>query len=85
MERIFEEKCRQLKFYIEKQLIPLIKNDYVLWDLPYHENIGDMLIWRGELAFLKQIPYKKIDSCSLFTYKRNYLSDKTVILLNGGG
>ena len=85
MEKIFEEKCEQLRRCIEKQLTPLITNDYVLWELPYYENIGDLLIWKGELSLLKQLPYKKLNSCSLFTYKYKEFSSKTIILLNGGG
>lgn len=81
---IFEEKCERLRRCIEKQLIPLINNDYVLWELPYYENIGDLLIWKGELFLLKQLPYKKLNSCSLFTYKYKEFSSKTIILLNGG-
>lgn len=38
----FKEKILQLKGYIEEALLPLIDNDYVLWDLPYHNNIGDL-------------------------------------------
>lgn len=85
MEKIFEEKCEQLRRCIEKQLIPLINNDYVLYDLPYHENIGDLLIWKGELAFLWQLPYKQLWLCSFFTYKHKYLSSETIILMHGGG
>lgn len=85
MEKIFEEKCEQLRRCIEKQLIPLINNDYVLYDLPYHENIGDLLIWKGELAFLWQLPYKQLGLCSFFTYKHKYLSSETIILMHGGG
>ena len=43
-----KEKIERLRAEIEKQLIPLIDSDYVLWDLPYHTNIGDTLIWQGE-------------------------------------
>lgn len=85
MEKIFEEKCKWLKRCIEEQLVPLINNDYVLWELPYYENIGDLLIWKGELAFLRQLPYKRLDSCSFLTFKCNHIQSKVVILLQGGG
>lgn len=45
------EKTEKLRNIIFDQLSPLIDNDYVLWDLPYHENIGDTLIWEGERCF----------------------------------
>ena len=48
-----EEKIWELRQIIEEQLTPLINNDYVLYDLPYYSNIGDLLIWEGELSFLK--------------------------------
>lgn len=48
-----KEKIERLRAEIEKQLIPLIDSDYVLWDLPYHTNIGDTLIWQGEWNFLR--------------------------------
>ena len=30
---------------VREQLVPLITDDYVYLDLPYHDNLGDMLIW----------------------------------------
>ena len=42
---------RKLQFVIESTLSPLIDGDYVYWDLPYHINIGDTLIWQGTLDF----------------------------------
>ena len=39
-----EEKTWELRQIIEEQLTPLINNDYVLYDLPYHSNIGLSLI-----------------------------------------
>lgn len=65
----FESKNDQLRSIIYRELLPLIDNDYVLYDIPLHNNIGDLLIWEGELSFLKDVPYKMIDSCSIDTYK----------------
>lgn len=81
----FKEKILQLKGYIEEALLPLIDNDYVLWDLPYHNNIGDLLIWEGEISFLKTIQHKCLDKASKDTCTFPKLSDDTVILLHGGG
>lgn len=80
-----EEKIAELRVKIEKQLIPLINNDYVLWDLPYHTNIGDTLIWQGECDFLKRLPYKCLGyaSCNTCTFPK--VSIGTIILLHGGG
>lgn len=81
----FESKNDQLRSIIYRELLPLIDNDYVLYDIPLHNNIGDLLIWEGELSFLKDVPYKMIDSCSIDTYKNKRINSNTIILLHGGG
>lgn len=84
----FQEKIEQLKSIINQQIAPLIDRDYVLYELPYYNNIGDLLIWEGELAFLKQFPYRMKDACSLQTYdtsRRKKIDNNTIILLQGGG
>lgn len=48
-----KDKVFQLRKNIEDVLIPLIDNDYIYLDLPYHANLGDTLIWQGTLDFLK--------------------------------
>lgn len=74
-----------LKGIIEKELLPLINGDYVLWDLPYHINMGDTLIWEGELDFLKKTQFSLLNSCSAYTVKYQILNKDVVILLHGGG
>lgn len=37
-------------------------------DLPYHENIGDTLIWQGKMEFLKKLPHKCRGVCALETF-----------------
>ena len=54
----FNDKITQLRQEIDRQLRPLITNDYVLLNLPYHGNIGDTLIWQGEIDYLSTFPYK---------------------------
>lgn len=70
---------------IENKLKPLIISDYVLWDLPYHINMGDILIWEGELDFLESIPFRMLDYGSAHTVKYPELDEDVVILLHGGG
>lgn len=72
-----------LRESISSQLIPLIDRDYVLLDLPYHANIGDVLIWEGEISFLRTLPYKCHKSASC-RWSGNINKD-TIILLHGGG
>lgn len=82
----FKEKRLQLKQEIFLQLQPLINNDFVLYETPYYNNIGDLLIWEGELQFLQSLPYSMLASHSRFTYKPNdKITPQTVILLQGGG
>lgn len=83
-----KDKVMQLKQLIADSLTPLINNDYLLLDLPYHSNLGDTLIWQGELDFLKTLPYK----CRYSTYfdgniiiAGEKLRHETIILFHGGG
>lgn len=85
---MFKEKTEKLSSIIFGELSSLIDNDYVLYELPYYNNIGDLLIWEGELSFLRKIPYRMIDSCSMHTYhisRQQKISDETIILMQGGG
>ncbi|THG64590.1 polysaccharide pyruvyl transferase YvfF [Bacteroides faecichinchillae] len=82
---VFQMKINELHCEIKKQLVPLIDNDYVLWDLPYYNNIGDILIWEGERQFLNKLPYKCLNSASLYTCTFPKLDPDTIILLQGGG
>ena len=80
-----EEKIKELRGIIEREVSPLITSDYVLWGLPYHSNIGDILIWEGELNFLKSLPYKCLDVCAWNGYRQKRLGKDTIILIHGGG
>lgn len=70
---------------IKKELTPLIDADYVLLDVPNHPNIGDNLIWEGELQFLKSIPYKCIYSANVHNWEENKIKDAKIIIFHGGG
>ncbi len=74
-----------LRDCINRQLKPLIGSDYVLWDLPYYANLGDIFIWQGELDFLRTLPYKCVNYASKDTCSFPNLSASTIILLQGGG
>ena len=82
------EKKKQLESIIRELILPLIDKDYVLLDLPYHSNLGDTLIWQGELDLLKSLPYKCRYSTwlgsDIETIGRHILPD-TIICFNGGG
>lgn len=77
-----------LKTEIRKNLLNLIDNDYILLDLPYHSNLGDTLIWQGELDFLKQLHPK----CKYQTWHQGsikeiskHINKDTILLFHGGG
>jgi exopolysaccharide biosynthesis predicted pyruvyltransferase EpsI len=79
------EKINKLKTLISDTLSPLIDNDYVLLEVPNYRNIGDNLIWEGELEFLKRIPFKCLYSSNPNTFKSKNVSKDVIILLQGGG
>lgn len=71
---------------IVRTLKPLINSDYALLDVPNHPNIGDNLIWAGELAFLKEhIGYKCKYSANVWNFKFSEIENIDTILFHGGG
>ena len=74
-----------LRSVIDKKLTPLIDGDYVLWDLPYHKNIGDTFIWQGERAFLESTGFNQIDFGSSDTANLCDYDKSVIICLQGGG
>lgn len=71
---------------IKDKLQLVIKSDYILIDLPYFQNVGDILIWQATLDLLKEISYKCLYSCSLDSYiKPKKLDSNILIILMGGG
>jgi len=83
----FKEKLSQLRAIIIDNLAQLIDNDFVLMDLPYHSNIGDILIWEGEIQFLNNFKnkYKLLYSCSQQTFRNREFNKNIIILMHGGG
>ena len=74
------------RFEPYKPIRDLIINDYVLLDLPYHVNIGDLLIWQGELTFLEhEVNHGMLGFYNQSTFGFPKLKKDTVILLHGGG
>lgn len=83
-----KDKVLQLRKMIADKLISQIDHDYVLLDLPYHSNLGDTLIWQGELDFLRQLPYKKLYSTWFqgnLSRAGEFLRPGTILLFHGGG
>lgn len=79
------QKIHQLQGLIKEALTPLITSDYWLLEVPYYTNVGDTLIWQGELDFLKELPYMRKGMSSYYTDIPNNIGEDDVILMQGGG
>lgn len=80
-----KENIEKLRNLVRQNLLPLINNNYVLLDVPNHRNIGDLLIWEGELEFLKESKYKLNYTSNVYTHLDSNIKKDDVILLHGGG
>lgn len=81
-----QDKIQQLSQLITAGLASLLSGrDCILLDAPYHNNIGDICIWQGEVDFLKSVGAKLLFTKSLYWTPSNDLSPETIILLHGGG
>ncbi len=80
-----KDRIEVLRELVRSSLSKYINNDFVLLDVPNHRNIGDLLIWQGELEFLKGLPYNLTYSSNIFTHKDSCINEDSVILLHGGG
>lgn len=81
----------QLQGVARTILNPLIPNgsSVALLDYPNNPNVGDSLIWLGEIAYLKSRNVKLAYTCDARNFNRDELAaalDKdTIILIHGGG
>ena len=80
-----KEGIQQLKRRITDTLLPLIGKKCVLYDTPFYKNIGDVLIWQGELSFLEDNNIEILDYADYHTYRKKELSEDVTILFQGGG
>lgn len=85
MKNINQQRLDKLKNIIYDNLDPIVNGDYCLLDIPDHKNIGDKLIWAGELKYLSRLPYKMNYSSNLYLFKESRVKKSDIILLNGGG
>lgn len=80
----FNKRYTELKEILISTLSPLVNNKYCIVDLPYHSNIGDTLIWQGEIEFLSQIQHGCVNMSSQQT-ECLAIDEDTIILFHGGG
>lgn len=78
-------RLQSLREIIYANIDPIIDSDYYLLDFPNHGNIGDTLIWEGELEYLRRFNFSCIYSCSHLFFDKKKIIDNKLILLHGGG
>jgi exopolysaccharide biosynthesis predicted pyruvyltransferase EpsI len=74
-----------LRNIIDTNLSGLIHDNCVLLNTPDHINIGDQLIWQGEMDYLLSKGIEPYYISSLFTFDWREFPKDTLILLHGGG
>ena len=74
-----------MRSLIASTLTPIINRDYWLLEIPYYTNIGDTLIWQGELDFFKHIPFKNKGMFSYESFKFPLIPTDDLIIFQGGG
>ncbi len=70
---------------IHTQLAHRMNANCVLLNTPDHINIGDQLIWQGEMDFLDSLNIQPSYITSHFNFDWRDFSKDTLILLHGGG
>lgn len=80
-----KSNIQELRNIIYSNLDPIINKDFCLLDVPDYENIGDNLIWGGELAYLNRLPYQMRYTSSAYLCQKHKIPANTVLLLTGGG
>ena len=79
------EKIDELREGISHVLLERISSNYWLLEVPFYSNIGDTLIWQGEMDFLKGTGYRCKGMHSLETFRFSHISPNDLILFQGGG
>lgn len=75
----------KLRDQITRALSPQIDADYWLLEVPHYANIGDTLIWQGELDFLKGCPYRCKGMYAWDSLTTSQLKSGDLVLFQGGG
>lgn len=83
----FDEIRQNLMRKIEAELLPLIDRDYRLLEIPDYPNVGDVLIFQGELAFLRKVPFRCVEMATMrsFANRLPRIAEDELLIFSGGG
>ena len=79
------EKCQQLREAIARELAPLLADACWLLEVPHYANVGDALIWQGELDFLRRQGIHCKGMTGYDSYRPPRIGDNDLVLFQGGG
>ncbi|MBQ7177108.1 MAG: polysaccharide pyruvyl transferase family protein [Victivallales bacterium] len=80
-------KICELRGIIDAVLRPLIGRDYRLLEVPDYANPGDMLIFQGEMEFLKTLKVRclEMSTMSSFASRSPTIMSDELLIFSGGG
>ena len=81
----FDEKIVQLRQLISDSIKPRLSERVIIADAPYYDNIGDILIWRSAVDFLRENGIKLLHSYGAGYFPFPSLDKDITIILTGGG
>ena len=79
------EKVCELRQRIDDQIASLVTSDYRIIAAPYIRNVGDHLIFQGEVDFLAQFKHKCKGAHSVWTFNFPEIAKDEIIFIHGGG
>jgi exopolysaccharide biosynthesis predicted pyruvyltransferase EpsI len=85
-----DDLVQDLQRQIHANLLPILNDtrEVALVDFPNYSNVGDSLIWLGELAYLRSVRVRIRYAADMRTYSKTTLERKVgagPILISGGG
>lgn len=83
----FVDVREKLKSQIKDVLGYLVDRDYRLLEIPDYPNVGDVLIFQGEMDFLKTIPHrcKEMATMKSFSLRLPDIQEDELLIFSGGG
>ena len=79
------EHVDKMRDIVLQTLRTIITNDYILLDLPYQRNVGDVLIWQAFEDIKPQLGHRCLYQCSEATYDKPSIDKDVILVFMGGG